>query len=163
MAGLGQKKAVRFVMSASEIEIDFPLLRIGQNYSIDSAETLEYNCLAWTVYSTVHSWDPEEVCGGYWPPGVPKQNTVATWVAALQTQMYATCEDGKREQGFEKVAIFANADGEPTHAARQLQDGRWTSKLGDGHDITHADLVCLEGNYYGSVVQYLKRRRKEWT
>ncbi len=149
-------------MPASEIEQDFPLLKEGENFTIESAESLDYNCLAWAVCSTAHSWDPEETCGAYWPPGVPKQHTVAAWIAALRTQVFTTCEDGHREDGFEKVAVFANSDGEPTHAARQIRDGRWTSKLGDGHDIVHTDLESLEGEYYGKVVQFTKRRRKEW-
>jgi len=56
---------------------------------------------------------------------------------------------------FEKVAIYA-LDGEPTHAARQLSDGTWTSKLGKDIDITHT-LRALEGSTYGQVAAYLKR------
>ena len=150
-------------MPASEIETDFPRLKEGENYSIESDETLAYNCLAWVVHSVAHSWDPEETCGGYWPPGIPRQNTVSTWMSALHTQIFKPCDAESPEPGYEKVAIFANSDGEPTHAARQLRDGRWTSKLGDGHDIIHTNLEILEGEYYGKVVQIMKRRQKEWS
>jgi hypothetical protein len=45
----------------------------------------------------------------------------------------------------------------PTHAARQLPNGRWSSKLGKLEDIEHAlDDIC--GSAYGSVVPVLKRR-----
>src|ERR1039458_9826445 len=100
-------------MPAHEIELDFPRLKEGENYSIESPETLDYNCLAWAVYSTAHSWDPEETCGGYWPPGVPRQNTVACWIAALRTQLFDPCENGSQESGHEKIEIFANVEGEP--------------------------------------------------
>jgi hypothetical protein len=47
-------------------------------------------------------------------------------------------------------------DGTPTHAARQLPDGTWTSKLGISEDIQHA-LDDLAGAVYRAVVQILKR------
>ena len=53
------------------------------------------------------------------------------------------------------MAIYA-LQGKPTHAARQLGDGRWTSKLGKEVDITHT-LVGLEGPVYGQVAAYLRR------
>jgi hypothetical protein len=48
--------------------------------------------------------------------------------------------------------------GEPTHAAKQLPDGRWKSKLGDFEDIEHNTVKAVEDDYcYGTVVQYMKR------
>lgn len=38
--------------------------------------------------------------------------------------------------------------GIPSHAARQLPNGRWTSKCGQAEDIEH-DLRDLEGRLYG--------------
>jgi hypothetical protein len=59
--------------------------------------------------------------------------------------------------GFEKIAVFADDDGVPTHAARQLSSGAWTSKLGQAEDIQHP-LRSLEGEIYGKVAIILKRR-----
>jgi hypothetical protein len=61
------------------------------------------------------------------------------------------------EPGLEKIAIFAKG-GRPTHAARQLGSGRWTSKLGRAEDIEH-DLRALEGEAYGAVAFFLQRPR----
>jgi hypothetical protein len=44
-----------------------------------------------------------------------------------------------------------------THAARQLDNGKWTSKLGQLEDIEHESLEALSGAVYGSVVQVLKK------
>jgi hypothetical protein len=44
----------------------------------------------------------------------------------------------------------------PKHAARQLPNGRWTSKLGVSEDIEHA-LHDLTGLIYGSVALVFKR------
>lgn len=56
-------------------------------------------------------------------------------------------------------------DWEPTHMARQLPDGTWSSKLGPNEDITHFTLDALESygrahgarDEYGCDVLYLKR------
>jgi hypothetical protein len=40
--------------------------------------------------------------------------------------------------------------------ARQLDDGKWASKLGQERDIIHT-LSGLEGAEYGTVVRFLKR------
>jgi hypothetical protein len=64
-------------------------------------------------------------------------------------------EGAEPEPGFEKVALYADAAGIPTHAARQLSGGKWTSKLGRREDIEHA-LDDLTGDVYGSVVAFLK-------
>ncbi len=47
-------------------------------------------------------------------------------------------------------------DGELTRAARQLPNGKWTSKLGRWQDIEH-ELDGLVGEMYGTVKQILKR------
>ena len=58
------------------------------------------------------------------------------------------CSDSSLEAGYEKIAIYVK-DGIPTHAARQLGDGRWTSKLGKYEDIEHDSLDALNGDGYG--------------
>jgi hypothetical protein len=87
---------------------------------------------------------------------VVREETLAAFQEAFQSLGYAVCADEALELGFEKVALFALADGFPTHAARQLGSGRWTSKLGELEDIEHA-LRDLEGVEYGTVVLVMKR------
>jgi hypothetical protein len=60
------------------------------------------------------------------------------------------------EPGFEKVALYA-VGSEPTHAARQILNGRWVSKLGPQEDIEHGAPDDLSGPCYGQVVRVLKR------
>ena len=64
----------------------------------------------------------------YWPPGVPREETIAAFVRAFEVVGYAQCKNGDQEIGFEKIAIYANrmpwGDIIPTHAARQLADGQ---------------------------------------
>jgi hypothetical protein len=92
----------------------------------------------------------------YWPPNVPTRAHLDSFVAAFQSIGFEICASGTHEQGVEKVALFADANGVPTHAARQMPSGRWTSKLGPWEDIDHT-LFALESGAYGSVVQFMQR------
>ena len=70
------------------------------------------------------------------------------------------CNSIAYEEGFEKVAIYIDTHGKPTHAARQLSSGIWTSKLGQLEDIEHSKLDDITGSQYGSVGVILKRLKK---
>jgi hypothetical protein len=63
---------------------------------------------------------------------------------------------------FEKIVLYGvrvGTDIVPTHAARQLVDGRWTSKLGNCEDIEHDTIEMLNGPRYGVPICFLKRSR----
>ncbi|MCP4372396.1 MAG: hypothetical protein GY797_30465 [Deltaproteobacteria bacterium] len=83
------------------------------------------------------------------------------YIEACKTLGYSVCEDAENENNFEKIAIYADSNGKPTHAARQLNSGKWTSKLGSLEDIEHHSLECLELSNYGSVTVILKRPKKK--
>ena len=102
-------------------------------------------------------WPHRQSPFAYWPPTVARIMDLQAFVAAFATLGYAACADGKLEPGFQKVALFADAQGKATHAAKQLPDGRWSSKLGPHEDISHT-IYGLEHGEYGDVVQYMKRR-----
>ena len=137
------------------LEALFPRLR-GTAYRITSPASDVYNCIAWAASDTEHWWWPGDSARTYWPFGVPRLETLEAFRDAFATLGYVVCAQADLEPGFEKVALFADADGTPTHAARQLRDGTWTSKLGLSEDIQHS-LEALAGAVYGSVVQILKR------
>jgi hypothetical protein len=70
---------------------------------------------------------------------------------------YIRCSNSRIEWGFEKVALYADGNS-PTHMARQLSDGTWTSKCGGAEDITHFTLDALESpGHYGFPLLFLKR------
>lgn len=58
---------------------------------------------------------------------------------------------------LKKVAIYADQRGIPTHMARQLENGMWTSKCGELEDIEHETLEALQGFLYGSPIQFLSK------
>ncbi len=138
------------------IEDLFPGLRRSA-YEVTSPPTDDYNCIAWAAGATDIWWwpigDPQRV---HWPGGVPREETLEAFREVFAALGYAVCNHSELEPGYEKVALFANAVGFPTHAARQLLTGRWTSKLGQLEDIEHM-LQDLEGTEYGSVMLVMKR------
>src|SRR5579871_4456795 len=137
------------------LEALFPRL-CGTAYRITSPASDVYNCIAWAAGDTARWWWPGDPTRTYWPDGVPRLETLAAFRDAFATLDYDACEQADPETGFEKIALFADAEGRPTHAARQLSDGTWTSKLGLSEDIQHG-LADLVGDVYGSVVLILNR------
>lgn len=81
-------------------------------------------------------------------------------VLAFQSLGFVECEDASLESGYEKVALYSLGM-MYTHAARQLPNGLWTSKLGQLEDITHATPEVIAGSDYGEVMQFMKRKLED--
>lgn len=129
----------------------------GSGYQVTSPRNGDYDCIAWAAGDTHLWWWPgKDATKEYWPPGVPRERTSGAFVAAFASLGNVLCENDGLEGGYEKIALFADADGRPTHAARQLLSGLWSSKLGKAEDIEHR-LHDLEGAVYGSVVLVMRR------
>jgi hypothetical protein len=141
---------------------DLPRLTAG-TYIHASPCTRKYNCIAWAAEDTANKWWPDPFGIGKWPQGVPREATIDAFTQAFATLGYLLCQDSALEIGFEKIAIYANreTDGSvsPTHAAKQLPNGNWTSKLGDYEDIEHFTLDAVDGPAYGTAVCYMRRPR----
>ena len=121
-----------------------------------SAPTAAYNCIAWAAGETHRCWWPRPERAWYWPPAIPREETIIRFVEAFALLGYGPCHDGGLEAGWQKVVLYA-CSGTPRHMARQLENGVWTSKLGSSIDIAHVTVEELEGPAYGSVEQYLRR------
>jgi hypothetical protein len=137
-----------------DLEALFPGLR-GAKYQVTSPATDLYNCIAWAASDTGRWWWPDLLKQRYWPANATRDESLPAFQEAFGTLGFIICHDERWEIGFEKIAIYADDDG-PLHAARQLANGRWTSKLGELEDIEH-DLHDLEGAEYGYVVVVMMR------
>jgi len=131
----------------------FPNLKSDLAYKRTSPATTQYNCIAWSVGINTQAWWPNRY--GVWPKHLPLENTINNFTEMFQSLGYEECTSRESEQGFEKIALYV-LNGEPSHAARQLPDGNWTSKLGKGADIIHS-LEGVEGIAYGKVAKIFKR------
>lgn len=136
----------------------FPCLA-EEGFAETSPPTAQYNCIAWAAGRTDAWWWPLPVGAYFWPADVPRSETLSSFLLAFQSLGYRQCDDETLEPTFERIALFV-ADDKPTHAARQLSDGSWTSKLGKWIDISHS-LRALVGPMYGDVAALMKRPRVE--
>ncbi len=134
--------------------VKFPHLSPGK-LSITSTPTTLYNCIAWAAGEDDRWWWPQ--AGSYWPVTAPKEETLDAFIKAFKTLGYESCTDGVLETDFEKVVIYM-LNGKPTHMARQLPSGAWTSKLGREVDIQHSVPEVINGPDYGTVKQFLRRK-----
>src|SRR3954447_6167820 len=141
--------------------VEFPNIK-AEGYDKTSECTRDYNCVAWAANDTSRWWWPigpnHSGQEAYWPRKAPRQNTLKAFALAFKTLGYEKCKDGSLEEGFEKVAIYA-INNKPTHAARQLTNGRWTHKIGRNIDIS-ATLTAVEAGLYGKAVRFMKRKQK---
>ena len=136
------------------LKTEFPCMT-ETNYHVTSPEDVQYNCIAWAAGENDVWWWPDRMFIGYWPDQAPRRETAEAFIQAFSTKGYFPCNDGNLEAGFAKIALYALNE-IPTHAARQLPDGNWTSKLGKIQDVSHT-IDALDGPKYGSVVLFLKK------
>lgn len=139
--------------------IQFPALQ-SDGFEIISPATIDYNCIAWAADDNGRWWEPDRFGLKYWPPDVPRDYNIESFISAFETLGYVRCDDGDLETGHEKIGIYENLLGEFTHVAWQMEDGRWSSKLGDGNDIIHNSVNGLYGEFYGTVNVFMKRKRR---
>jgi hypothetical protein len=121
----------------------FPHLA-DEGYAETSPPSIQYNCIAWAAGRSDEWWWPDALGAYFWPETVPRTETMEAYIQTFELLGYVRCADYER-------------DGKPTHAARQLTDGTWTSKLGRQVDVRHT-LHALEGAIYGKVAAFLRRR-----
>lgn len=125
-----------------------------QKLQITSPETNKYNCIAWAAGDIERWWWPDAFGYGYWPIS-KRVESLLGFQLAFQSLGFQDCSDAELEGQFEKIALFCKGT-DPLHAARQLKNGLWTSKLGNGFDVSH-DLEGLQGKSYGNVACIMRR------
>jgi hypothetical protein len=143
------------------IDSAFPNL-LSTGYRITSPATIDYNCIAWAAEDAQSWWWPDPFHQYYWPPAIPRNESIEAFVALFESFGYRICQDSDYEEGFEKVAIYVGGNAKVTHASRQLDSGVWTSKLGKLEDIEHS-FDGVSGAIYGSVAVLMQRRKRPTT
>ncbi len=142
-------------MSKQTIVMDeFPNSRL-EPFELTSPATGKYNCIAWALEDPQFFYWPGPKEFYNWPKDLPRELSMEVFVQIFAANGYQICENASLEKGFQKIAIFEK-NSEPTHAARQLPDGFWTSKIGALEDVRHS-LAAISGGMYGGAVVFLKR------
>ncbi len=113
----------------------FPNLKFEQNFVFTSLKTDDYNCVAWSL-KIDDEWIQYDL-------------NVEDYINHFSGCGFRFSENEHFVKGVEKIAIYADYKNQFTHVARQLDNGKWTSKLGDWEDIEHDTLDALSGDFYG--------------
>ena len=138
----------------AELAQHFPGLTGSADF-VTSPATPKYNCIAWAAGDDSRWWWPDVMDVGYWPELIAREESLEAFIALFASLGFTETEETGLEPGVEKVALFGIGT-KPTHAARQLPTGAWTSKLGPWEDVEHS-LEALEGIVYGQVVRLFRR------
>jgi hypothetical protein len=139
----------------SDWKADFPNTKYHYCEERSPRSTV-YNCIGYAIGNTRKFFWPTPYVLHYWPSDIIMQESIAAFAALFAKHGYVVTKGPELEAGYEKIALYADDGGVPTHAARQAPDGLWLSKLGRGVDIKHA-LEALCGSEYGSPVRFYKR------
>jgi hypothetical protein len=150
----GRAASYRWLMFDS---VKFPNLQ-REGHTPRSPKSKKYNCIAWAAEDNARWWWP--TIPYYWPLGVPRANTLEAFVQAFESLGFIACDDSEClaphfEPGITRIALYL-LNGIPKHAARQINNKIWSSKMGSNMDIEHT-LNALEGPEYGRVKKILRR------
>ena len=131
----------------------FPNLS-SENFEFVGACTDRYNCIAYAAGDTTKWWWPNGI--DYWPPWATRDNRMESLKEAFAGLGYEQCDDSNVEEGYQKVALYG-FQGRFEHAAVQMSNGRWCSKMGQGPIIEHSSPESLSGGPYGDAAAYMRR------
>ena len=139
---------------AEEILKAFPGLRYDLGFQITSPSNHDYNCIAWALgKDDCWMWPEEDAEGVTAWPGSSVDTDIQSLMEAFKRLGFEECDDECLEEGKLKIALYCYpGTTECTHAARQLANGLWTSKLGESNDIQHSTPYTIQGRLYGNVV-----------
>ncbi len=132
---------------------DFPGSVIDP-FLITSLQTGSYNCIAWAYGDDSKWYWPDSF--SFWPTSIPKVESIEAFILLFEGIGYQLCHDDLLIQDVEKIAIYADSDGFPTHASKQLKNGYWSSKLGRDFDVSHT-IGNMHDGPYGSVRVFMSR------
>jgi hypothetical protein len=140
-------------LSSQDIKLAFPKIQ-----NISSSKTSDpdpcYNCIAWAFGDNNRFWWPNKKWA-YWPLQTMGMSDSEAFADLFLKGGWHTTDNHGFETHSIKVSLFA-LNGVPTHAARLLPSGKWTSKLGAWIDISH-EFSELDGPEYGQVLTVYRK------
>ena len=99
-------------------------------------------------------WWPNGI--NYWPPWATRDNRMESLEEVFAGLGYEQCYDVSPEDGCQKVALY-EIQSRFQHAAAQMPNGRWRSKMGRGPVIEHRNPDSLSSGIYGNSTVFMRR------
>ena len=149
-----------YAMTPAEIRINWKNLVENENFRYTSPKKKAYNCVAWAVGISNLQIDMFYFRDVFDLDSNALDHSASGYAKCLsQYYGFELCANLEFEPGFEKIALYEDNNHDFTHAARQLENGKWTSKMGTYEDIEHDTLDAVSGSFYGKPVLYMKREK----
>jgi len=161
-------------MTKQDIIFLFPKLVLDNSFKLSSKKNINYNCIAWAASVQNEFWWPEvepynlDGVKYNWPFDIVNSDKLIYFIELFHHLGYSQfCSNINNEHPeYRKIALFIKYSNKKTsinncvctHAARQLSNGLWTSKLGPQEDIQNSDPYDLEGSHYGKLAVILKKK-----
>ena len=120
-----------------------------------SDATIRYNCIAFAAGDDTRWWSHEP--GYKWP--ATRSPQISSLIEVFTSLGYEPCSSPALEAGYIKVALY-HENNLWKHAARQIESGKWVSKMGGREDIEHDNPECLCGQKYG-IIHCIMRKAKQ--
>ena len=127
-------------------------------FLVTSLQTTHYNCIAWAYGDNTKWYWPDSANIYFWPNEISRVEKIENFIELFKLLGYNVCANGALDAGYLKVAIYSDKFGKPTHAARQLINGFWTSKLGENFDVTHT-IFSMQNGSYGNVAVFMRKEK----
>jgi hypothetical protein len=138
-------------LTEHEIERHFPNLSLD-NFKFTSLQTDEYNCVAWVI-------DKDDDWIQFYYDNGNNDVRVSRYIEYFNSLGFTISNNPNLQEGVIKIAVYSDDSNEFKHVARQLPNGKWTSKLGDWEDIEHETAEVLLGKSYGSRLTIMERKQ----
>ena len=133
-------------------EQHFPNLGLS-DFEFTSLRDEDYNCVAWGLESKEDWIQFKDEEGNY-------DLRICTYLKYFEERGYSIITDLNVNETTSKVAIyFDNNTGDFKHVSRQLDNGRWTSKIGDWEDLSHSSIEVLLGKSYGNDFVLMQKNK----
>jgi len=139
---------------AQDLISEFPQLA-SEDYEIVGDPTDQYNCIAYAAGDTSRWWEHNE--NYHWPDHASRSNSMESLKQVFLGLGFQPCaNDSGVEGGYQKVVLYEQ-EGSWAHAAIQMPNGRWRSKIGRGPVIEHQSPQSLSSGIYGEPTTYMRR------
>jgi hypothetical protein len=140
-----------YIIACDEVAINNNFPNLTNEFTYSSLKNGDYNCIAW-IEKNEEDW-----IQFYDEFGRLIKNP-ERYIHHFSQLGYAPTNNGNLETGKQKIAIYiASSSNRFKHVARQLEDGRWTSKLGEWEDIEHNTAENLLGGSYGDILKFMEK------
>jgi len=114
-----------------------------------------YNCISHSIGMKVWAWPKEGGHRNYWPISNMNEDK-KSFDEFYAYHGYNICNmDFRYNPNYSKIALYGK-DNNPKHAAKQIDEIWWESKIGQSEIIRHK-LFDLEGFKYGDVIEIYQK------